>query len=527
MLDRPSTIWIAHQGHLVKASPERVRRASHDEHLSLSGWIDEITEAIDLSKDPLPPQADAGEEYTPSEVGDGPERLDPLRRIHGKTSPEYVEPRIREPQPALPEMLDDDLMNQPADDVSPQRREAEADTRPEAEKREREETEEHAETTEPSAKRGRTEYLEAYYAKVTNLTLARKRKEIRLKELTKHNQDCFQRAILKEVNNNINIKAYRPLSQEDSAKVRRDEGDKIMESRYVLTAKPLEPQDIEEAKKANILLNWDTDEPCKAKARHVMKGFSEQGAEDLQAATPQITREGVIMVTQMVVSHSWKLGFLDFTQAFHSGDPIERVVYAEQPREGIPGMVPGQLPRLEKTCYGLTDGPFAWYCHLQKLLTKTLGYKQSLADPCLYYRHTDDNKLSGIIGVATDDLLHGGDEERLKRMNILQQKYKLGKYTFGSGRFTGKNFVACDDGSVLIHQDHYTKEHLINIDLSRERKKRRYADCTPDEISQLRASVGALAWLSKESRPDIAGRVALLQQAFFRSPRSRTWWKRT
>ena len=38
--------------------------------------------------------------------------------------------------------------------------------------------------------------------------------------------------------------------------------------------------------------------------------------------------------------------------------------------------------------------------------------------------------------------------------------------------------------------------------------------CNEKEISALRASVGALAWLAKETRPDLAGRVALLQQAF-------------
>ena len=38
--------------------------------------------------------------------------------------------------------------------------------------------------------------------------------------------------------------------------------------------------------------------------------------------------------------------------------------------------------------------------------------------------------------------------------------------------------------------------------------------CDEKEISTLRASVGALAWLAKETRPDLAGRVALLQQAF-------------
>lgn len=118
-----------------------------------------------------------------------------------------------------------------------------------------------------------------------------------------------------------------------------------MESRFVLTAKPLEPQDVADAKQGQ-LLDWDTDEPCKAKARHVMKGFSEDGAEQLEAATPQGTREGALLVTQMIVSNGWQLGFLDFTQAFHSGDPIQRTVLSEQPREGIPGLQKGPLIRL-------------------------------------------------------------------------------------------------------------------------------------------------------------------------------------
>ena len=77
----------------------------------------------------------------------------------------------------------------------------------------------------------------------------------------------------------------------------------------------------EKAKEEEILLDWDTDEPCKAKARHVMKGFSKEGAENIEATTPQVTREGTLTVAQLVSSFQWRLGFLDFTQALHSGDP--------------------------------------------------------------------------------------------------------------------------------------------------------------------------------------------------------------
>ena len=304
------------------------------------------------------------------------------------------------------------------------------------------------------------------------------------------------------------------MSLEESAEVRLREPSKIMESRSVLTAKRLESQDIEDAKQGQLLLDWDTGEPCKAKARHVMKGFSEEGAENLEAATPQVTREASLLVTQLVASHRWKLGFMDFTQAFHSGDKIDRIIYAEQPREGVPGMKPGQLIRLLKTCYGLSDGPLAWYKHLRRQLVDVLHYKQSLADPCVFYQHGPSGQLSGVIAVATDDLLHGGDDQHLANMHYLQKKYKMGKFQFGSGRFCGKNFTTQPDSSITVDQEHYTKEKLMTIELSRARKKQRYNFCDADEVSKLRASVGALSWLSKETRPDLAGKVALLQQCF-------------
>ena len=74
----------------------------------------------------------------------------------------------------------------------------------------------------------------------------------------------------------------------------------------------------------------------KAKARHVMKGFSEENSEYLEVTTPQVARDSVMLTLQLLCSRRWKPGYLDFTQAFHSGDPIDREIYAEQPVEGIP-----------------------------------------------------------------------------------------------------------------------------------------------------------------------------------------------
>ena len=290
-----------------------------------------------------------------------------------------------------------------------------------------------------------------------------------------------------------------------------------MNSRYVLTKKRLEPSDVAAAAAEGTLLEDAGTGPHKAKCRHVMQGFSEEAAAEVESTTPQVSRDSVIFVTQVLASMGWVPGFLDFTQAFHSGDAIERELYCFQPREGIPGAHPKQLLRLLKTCYGLTDGPLAWYRHLSRRLVQDFGYVRSLADPCVFLLHSEggrDGPLDGIVGVATDDLLHGGTTRHWKVIEQIATEYKLGKNQSGKGRFTGKDIQLNEDGSITIDQAFYVSDKIRPIKLPRHRKQQRYSKCTPSEIEQLRSQLGALAWLAKETRCDLAGRVALLQQAF-------------
>ena len=85
MIDQPSTVWIAYQGYLVKAAPERLRRASPEENLTLTGWISDIVNTkeqleqqpkkgcIDLMQEPIPPEilGEAEEdEHEPEQVPD-------------------------------------------------------------------------------------------------------------------------------------------------------------------------------------------------------------------------------------------------------------------------------------------------------------------------------------------------------------------------------------------------------------------------------------------------------------------------
>jgi len=141
------------------------------------------------------------------------------------------------------------------------------------------------------------------------------------------------------------------------------------------------------------------------------------------------------------------------------------------------------------------------------------GYRKSKADPCLFILYDDNQtKIEGLIALATDDMIHGGTEKHWSNMEWLKQQYRMGKYTTGSGKFTGKMVEPADDGSILIHQKHYIEEKINVIKIDKARKRQRYSQCTPVEINQLRTLLGGLSWVAKETRPDIAGKVAILQQ---------------
>ena len=107
-----------------------------------------------------------------------------------------------------------------------------------------------------------------------------------------------------------------------TAEQKTTKADKIVQSRYVLTEKGIEAEDIEKAESEGVLISRDGDASKKAKARHVMKGFSEENSEYLEVTMPQVGKETVLFTLQILASLAWSPGYLDFTQrsirAIHS-----------------------------------------------------------------------------------------------------------------------------------------------------------------------------------------------------------------
>ena len=241
MMDQPSTLWLAHQGHLVKAAPERVRRASLEENLGLSGWLEDIVKLkhdlstepkrgfIDLADHPLPPLEDGAGLDGQDQDQPKDEPITPLRRYHEK---EPVREEDREAHLRRKRQLNEEDMQHseepPIDEdqhgenaiggavatseidraraenarfiENYHREEALGEQEPDFEvdspnDSKRELDMEDYDVEQQPAKRSRTEYLEIYHLKVENLLRNRQKKEIKLKEMSTKNYQCFIKAI--------------------------------------------------------------------------------------------------------------------------------------------------------------------------------------------------------------------------------------------------------------------------------------------------------------------------------------------
>lgn len=186
-----------------------------------------------------------------------------------------------------------------------------------------------------------------------------------------------------------------------------------------------------------------------------------------------------------------------------------------------------QICHLNKALYGLKQAGRQWFFKLDAKL-KDLGFKASLADPCIYVSESKDE----IIAVYVDDLIIASKNEELfqKLRNKLMKSFEmrdLGKLNHCLGiKFEQK------DGKLIANQSKYIDDVL---------KKFYMTDCKPigtpmDPKVKLneptlnetvnkpyQSLIGSLMFLAVGTRPDIAYSVSYLSQ--FNDRHSEEHWK--
>ena len=143
------------------------------------------------------------------------------------------------------------------------------------------------------------------------------------------------------------------------------------------------------------------------KARFVVCGYSQIKGEDYtHAFSATLRATSFRMLMAIAAGEKLKLEHFDVKNAFTQSD-IDAEIYTEPPK-GFP--VPKgkdgkpQVLKLIKSLYGTKQASRLWQLKLRDHLVNKMGFKNSIADPCMYVKRDDHGGVM-IIGVYVDDII--------------------------------------------------------------------------------------------------------------------------
>ena len=259
----------------------------------------------------------------------------------------------------------------------------------------------------------------------------------------------------------------------------------------------------------------------KFKARYVAKGYSQlPGVDFHETFSPTARITSIRTLMQIAVNYDLVIHQLDVKIAFLNA-PIDCELYVEQP-EGFTVMNKNGeklVGKLNKSLYGLKQSGRNWYSMLHSYLLK-LNFVQSLADPCVYTRHSK-NEITILI-VWVDDIIVSSNSlsivDDIKK--CLSDKFKM-KDLGEISCFLGIKFSR--DGNVIKMDQSRFVENILNK-FEMQNCKPRLSPCEEglnkviDENSDLadsklyRQIVGSLIYIMTATRPDLCFVVNKLSQ---------------
>ncbi len=302
----------------------------------------------------------------------------------------------------------------------------------------------------------------------------RQRAEVKLSQVSAAEQEEFRKAKEKEIGNWLKTNTVEKILRNKLSP------EQILRCRWILTWKPLEPQDIDEK----------SSKTHKAKARLVVLGYLDPQITEIPRDAPTLGRHTRMLILQLISSMMWKLQSFDISAAFLQGKPqADRVIGLEPVPElsSALGLSKDEVCKLTKGAYGLVDAPYLWYALRDELVT--LGFEICPMDPCVFVlRHHQTRRLEGVLGVHVDDGICGGSPYFQNKIDCLEKKYPFGSKGVQQFVFTGIEMSQLPNGNIQMSQEKYVKK-IEPIKIGTERKQQPDSAVTESERQQLSAVI--------------------------------------
>lgn len=290
--------------------------------------------------------------------------------------------------------------------------------------------------------------------------LTRKEQKALDKEIPWHmipadQQEGYAEALVKEWGTWCKYEATRPLDLAASAFVEENVDKKrILDTRVCYRNK-------------NAAYPWL---PVKHKARIVCRGDRDPDITVLRRDAPTMTRLSLMVLLQVAASKSnWFLFNADITGAFLQGDQKlasrKEALYLRQPREGLPGLVRGQLLLVVRGIFGLANSPRLFWRHLRDSLIR-LGFVQSTLDRAVFFYYKAE-KLILALGAHVDDLIGTGEPgEADYVLDELKKTFDFGAWadtrTDEVLEYGGKQIRKHSDGRITLTQEKFVRAATLS-----------------------------------------------------------------
>jgi hypothetical protein len=176
----------------------------------------------------------------------------------------------------------------------------------------------------------------------------------------------------------------------------------------------------------------EQDGSVRYKGRIVVKGYVQIPGVDFTNTHSPVAQDSSIRITLAIAMfmESWAIEMVDIEAAFLEAE-LDEDIYIEWP-EGVEELgyfskdeMKDKCLKLERAMYGCVQSPLMFFKTYSKHL-EAIGLTQSLADPCIWYKHDKDNRLILIVAVYVDDCIIAGPKTEVDIFKEdVQKRFKI------------------------------------------------------------------------------------------------------
>lgn len=267
-------------------------------------------------------------------------------------------------------------------------------------------------------------------------------------------------------------------------------------------------------------IKYDRDGNPFAKARLVARGFRDQTIYCInETYSPVVNWWLIRWAISIANKYNCLLTKYDVSTAFLNAD-LRNIIFLAVP-EGMTAGQPNTVLELKKSIYGLKPSSKNWYDLLHDTVL-TLGFKRSHADRCLYYQRLPDSTIALLLLYVDDMLLVTQSTDLITRTTAALKKCFQITIDEDPKFFVGFEIHRdIDKRTIALSQTKYVERILRRFNLQDAYPQATPMDANlrvykPDDgidDTEYRSMIGALLYVARGTRPDIAYAVNALSKA--------------